>query len=175
MSKTKKSADDIYKKMEHKKHIYTKPDTYVGSCEPEEMDVFSYDQESSMIKQKKVSYSPAWYKCFDELIVNAHDHKKRMDKIIKDNPKEKHYPVTEIKVTILEDNGIVFYNNGDGIHIEYLEKHEMYPVELIFGALLSSSNFDDSEEREWGGRNGYGAKLTNIFSTYFFYYLYPYI
>ena len=167
MSKSKKSADDIYKKMEHKKHIYTKPDTYVGSCEPEEIDVFSFDSETSMISQKKAAYSPAWYKCFDELIVNAHDHKKRMDKIIMDNPKEKHYPVTEIKINILENNAIEFYNNGDGIHIEYLEKHGMYPVELIFGSLLSSSNFDDSEEREWGGRNGYGAKLANIFSKKF--------
>jgi len=38
---------------------------------------------------------------------------------------------------------------------------------LIFGSLLSSTNFDDSQEREWGGRNGYGAKLANIFSTKF--------
>ena len=43
----------------------------------------------------------------------------------------------------------------------------MYPVELIFASLLSSTNFDDSQEREWGGRNGYGAKLANIFSTKF--------
>ena len=38
------------------------------------------DPEANKIVAAEVSYSPAWYKCFDELIVNAHDHKKRMEK-----------------------------------------------------------------------------------------------
>jgi DNA gyrase/topoisomerase IV subunit B len=32
---------------------------------------------------------------------------------------------------------------------------------------LTSSNYDDKEEKITGGRNGYGAKLCNIFSTMF--------
>src|SRR5690606_12081996 len=39
--------------------------------------------------------------------------------------------------------------------------------ELIFGVLLTSSNYDDNEKKVTGGRNGYGAKLANIFSTEF--------
>jgi DNA topoisomerase-2 len=39
--------------------------------------------------------------------------------------------------------------------------------ELIFGHLLTSSNYDDTEKKVTGGRNGYGAKLTNIFSKKF--------
>jgi DNA topoisomerase-2 len=31
----------------------------------------------------------------------------------------------------------------------------------------SGSNFDDNEKKTTGGRNGYGAKLSNIFSTQF--------
>jgi DNA topoisomerase-2 len=38
---------------------------------------------------------------------------------------------------------------------------------LIFGHLLTSSNYDDSEQRFTGGRHGFGAKLTNILSTEF--------
>src|SRR3989338_3960430 len=38
---------------------------------------------------------------------------------------------------------------------------------LIFGHLLTSSNFDDTLAKVTGGRNGYGAKLTNIFSREF--------
>ena len=38
---------------------------------------------------------------------------------------------------------------------------------MIFGHLLTCSNYDDSEERLAGGRHGYGAKLTNIFSKRF--------
>lgn len=33
--------------------------------------------------------------------------------------------------------------------------------------MLTSSNYDDDEKKVTGGRNGYGAKLANIFSTKF--------
>ena len=155
--KNNKNVDEIYKVMDHRNHIFKKPDTYVGSCEPEINEYYIYDEENKKIVLKEISCPPGWYKCFDELIVNAHDHKKRTEKLIKDNPEDNHKQVNNIKVSILEDNSIEFYNDGDGIHIEYLEKDKMYPVELIFGTLLSSTNFDDNEKREWGGRNGYGA------------------
>lgn len=38
---------------------------------------------------------------------------------------------------------------------------------MIFGHLLTGSNYDDEKEKTTGGRNGYGAKLCNIFSTEF--------
>ena len=38
---------------------------------------------------------------------------------------------------------------------------------MIFGELLTSSNYDDNKKRTTGGRNGYGSKLANIFSTKF--------
>lgn len=43
----------------------------------------------------------------------------------------------------------------------------MYVPSLIFGHLLTSSNYNDEEKKVTGGRNGYGAKLCNIFSTKF--------
>ena len=33
--------------------------------------------------------------------------------------------------------------------------------------MLTSSNYNDNVKKTTGGRNGYGAKLTNIFSTKF--------
>ena len=38
---------------------------------------------------------------------------------------------------------------------------------MIFGHLLTGSNYDDDEAKTTGGRNGYGAKLCNVFSTEF--------
>ena len=38
---------------------------------------------------------------------------------------------------------------------------------MIFFHFLTSSNYDDTEARITGGRNGYGAKLTGLFSTQF--------
>jgi len=162
-----KKASEIYQKMEHAEHIRKKPDTYVGSCEQEDSESFIYTgNEQSPIQKKLIKLTPGFYKCFDELLVNAHDHKKRMDKEISDKGGN-HFPVTSIKVEINEDNSISFYNDGDGILIEFMENHKMFPPELIFGTLLTSTNYDDNEKREWGGRNGYGAKLANIFGKRF--------
>ena len=38
---------------------------------------------------------------------------------------------------------------------------------MTFGHLLTSTNYDDEDERVVGGRNGYGAKLTNVYSRVF--------
>ena len=38
-------------------------------------------------------------------------------------------------------------NDGDGILIEFMEDHKMFPPELIFGSLLTSTNYDDNEKR----------------------------
>ena len=44
---------------------------------------------------------------------------------------------------------------------------KIYIPEMIFGHLLTSSNYDDDQQKVTGGRNGYGAKLCNVFSTEF--------
>lgn len=172
--KQPKSASTIYQKMEHAEHIYKKPDTYTGSCEQEDILQFIATTSESgytSIANKAIRWTPAFYKCFDELLVNAYDHKKRMDKTIESlktaEEKAAHQHVSTIKVSVNEDQSISFYNDGDGILVEYMEEHKVYPPELIFGTLLTSTNYDDNEQREWGGRNGYGAKLANIFSKRF--------
>lgn len=47
------------------------------------------------------------------------------------------------------------------------KEQKVYVPTLIFGHLLTSSNYNDDEKKVTGGRNGYGAKLCNIFSTKF--------
>jgi DNA topoisomerase-2 len=73
-----------------------------------------------------------------------------------------------LKVEIDAEKGTIsVYNNGRGIPIEIHSKEKIYIPELIFGHLLSSSNYDDDEKKLTGGRNGFGAKLANIYSTEF--------
>lgn len=73
-----------------------------------------------------------------------------------------------IKVNIdVKEGTISVYNNGKGIPIEMHEKEKIMIPEMIFGHLLTSGNYDDSEQRTTGGRNGYGAKLANIYSLEF--------
>ncbi len=105
---------------------------------------------------KNITYTPGLYKIYDEIIVNAADNKQR-------DP-----TMDRIEVTINpDDNSIRIWNNGKGIPVAMHAEHKIYVPELIFGNLLTGSNFDDDEEKTTGGRNGYGAKLANIFSTEF--------
>jgi len=99
---------------------------------------------------------PALYKIFDEILVNAADNLQR-DK-----------NMNAIWVEIDGKQGrIKVYNNGKGLPIAIHKEHKVYVPELVFGHLLTSDNYDDTEKKVTGGRNGFGAKLTNIFSTKF--------
>lgn len=96
------------------------------------------------------------YKIFDEILVNAADNSVRVKNM------------TELKVNIDKDEGsITVQNDGDGIPIVIHDEHKIYIPEMIFGHLLTGSNFDDEEKKIVGGRNGYGAKLANIYSKKF--------
>lgn len=72
------------------------------------------------------------------------------------------------RVTIDTENcSISVWNNGSGLPVQIHKKEKIYIPELVFGNLLTSDNYDDKEKKTTGGRNGYGAKLANIFSTKF--------
>ena len=58
-------------------------------------------------------------------------------------------------------------NNGRGIPIEIHKEHNVHIPSMIFGEMMTSSNYDDDEKKVTGGRNGFGAKLCNIFSESF--------
>ena len=155
-----------YQKKELQQHIYDTPDTYVGGCDliEEQLPLFNEDK----IEIKNIEYIPALYNIFNEILVNARDQVIRLNGVKGCNP------VTAIKVTIDKESGLIsIYNDGDGIDIDKhpTEKDKkgkplMIP-EMIFGYLLTSVNYDKDEKKVVGGKNGYGAKLTNIFSTSF--------
>ena len=167
------SSDDDkknYKKLTHIEHILVRPSTYIGSIEKTQEDMFVIDhsnQDEPMILKKKIEYIPGLYKIFDEILVNATDHDTRLTQ--KRNAGDTSIiPVSSIKVDIEKDTGrITVYNDGDGIHIVEIEEHGCYAPELIFGHLLTGTNYNDNEDRIVGGQNGYGAKLANIFSKEF--------
>ena len=108
-----------------------------------------------MVK-KEITYVPGFFKIFDEILVNACDHKQR-------DPR-----MDTIKIEIKpEDNLISVWNNGQGVPVQMHSIEKMYVPTMIFGHLLTSSNFDDKEAKTTGGRNGFGAKLCNVFSRKF--------
>ncbi|OWM78385.1 DNA topoisomerase 2 [Punica granatum] len=149
-----KTIEETYQKKSQLEHILLRPDTYIGSIEKHTQTMWVYENEEMV--HRPVTYVPGLYKIFDEILVNAADNKQR-------DPR-----MDSVKVTIdVEHNLISVYNNGDGVPVEIHQEEQVYVPELIFGHLLTSSNYDDSVKKTTGGRNGYGAKLTNIFSTEF--------
>ncbi|KAL2208894.1 type II DNA topoisomerase [Sarocladium strictum] len=154
--KTKKTATQMYQKLSQIEHIIKRPDTYIGSVEKTEQQMWVFNKETSLMEFKNVNFVPGLYKIFDEILVNAADNKQR------------HASMTHMKITIDRAEGTISVeNNGQGIPVVIHEQEKIYIPELIFGHLLAGSNFDDDEKKTVGGRNGYGAKLCNVFSTEF--------
>lgn len=144
-----------YVKKSHVEHILSRPDTYVGSTVTSSEQHWVLSTDKSRIFKETVEYSPGLYKIFDEILNNA------IDQSVVDDT------VTYIKAEVKPGGWICVQNNGTGIPICKHAEHDVYIPEMIFGNLLTSTNYDDSQERIVGGRNGYGAKLTNIFSKEF--------
>jgi DNA topoisomerase-2 len=151
-----KTIEETYQKKSQLEHILLRPDTYIGSVEPQTQPVWVYDAATGQVVNRTITFVPGLYKIFDEIVVNAADNKQR-------DPS-----MNRIEISIDPDeNTIRVWNNGNGIPIAIHAEHQIYVPELIFGNLLTGSNFDDEQAKTTGGRNGYGAKLANIFSTEF--------
>ena len=152
----KGGATEQYQKLTQLEHILKRPDTYIGSVEKTTEQMWVYNSETEAMENRKVTFVPGLYKIFDEILVNAADNKQR-DK-----------NMNEMRVWVDAEKGVIaVQNNGRGIPIEMHAKEGIYIPEMIFGHLLTSSNYDDEQAKVTGGRNGYGAKLTNIYSTTF--------
>ena len=152
-----------YVKLDQREHVLKRPGMYVGSLEPD--DVTLWVHEGGKMKKSKIEYTSGLYKIFDEVLVNALDHVVRVKS---DDARDDCKRVKEIRVNIDDDGMITVYNDGDGIDIEFDAENKMYNPELIFGNLLTSSNYDDTEEKIIGGQNGLGSKCCNIFSKSFY-------
>ena len=160
----------MYKRLTHLEHVLKRPATYIGSIEKNNEECYIIDntiENEKRIIRKTIEIIPALFKIVDEILVNALDHYTRL-LIKKNNGDNTIFTVSNIKIEINKDTGrISVYNDGDGIHITQTEDTGIYIPELIFGHLLTGSNYNDDEEKIVGGQNGYGSKLTNIFSKEF--------
>ena len=160
-SKTKsKDIAQKYQKKTPLEHIIDLPDTYIGSVE--KGDVNLWVQKGEKMEKKTISIALGFYKIFDEILVNAIDH------AVRSKEEKGMLKVSKIYVNINpKKNEISVLNNGIGIDVAIHPKEKVYVPEMIFGHLLTSTNYDKDEKKITGGKNGYGAKLTNIFSKKF--------
>jgi len=145
-----------YQRKTHREHILSLPDTYVGSIETANEEVFLHE-ESGSFKPETIAVNPGFYKLIDELLVNAHDHAIRL------RSKNSEDPVKKINV-LCEAHGFTIENDGEPIDVAEHPEHKVWIPQMIFGELLTSTNYNKDEKKLVGGKNGYGVKLVNIFA-----------
>ena len=147
-----------YTKKSHYEHIVDLPDTYIGGIQliEEELYIIEEHDEVDKIIKKNINYVPGLERIYEEILLNAFDQTVRVGQ-----------EVTILKVDIDRETGeISVYNNGRGIPVKQHEEYKVWIPAMIFSELLTSSNYNE-KKKIVGGKNGYGAKLTNIFSKRF--------
>jgi DNA topoisomerase-2 len=160
------SNGDEYKKLSHREHILTRPHMYIGAVETNDEHLWVYDSKTEKMVFRKLHLNPGLLKIVDEILVNAYDQHVRSitEKgriAVKTISIECSYSEEE-KATVIS-----VANDGDPIPCVQHSTEKMYVPELIFGNLLTSSNYDSTKDRITGGLNGLGCKLTNVFSKRF--------
>jgi DNA topoisomerase-2 len=149
----RKSIEEKYKVLDQISHVLLRPQTYVGSNKPNTSNRYIFIDD--VMSNEVVTYIPSFIKIFDEVITNSVDEHKRNSNLNK------------INVSIDREHGFIVIEDNGGIPVVIHNEYNQYVPQIIFGNLMSGSNYDDSDDRLVAGLNGLGAKLTNIFSTTF--------
>lgn len=152
-----KKIEEKYTSMSERQHILSRSGMYIGSIKEEENQVFIYDADENKMIMKDVIYSPAMLKLFDEILSNSCDEFRRKDNM----------GLTTISILIDRTTNAITIEDNGGIPIVKHKEAKVYVPEFIFGQLRTSSNYDDTEDRNVIGTNGLGSVLSNIFSKRF--------
>lgn len=152
------TADEYQRYDTTRDHIYNITDTYIGSDEKVPRNERVLDLTTMTFKEEEISVPEGVERIFVEISSNAGDNVARSLR----------HRIDPGEVTIMMNREMISVRNGGiPIPIEIHPKEKIWAPELIFGVLHSSSNYDKNKVRTECGRNGYGAKLTNIFSVQF--------
>ena len=152
-----KKIEEKYTSMTEREHILSRSGMYVGSIKEEETQVFVYDAEENKMTMEDIVYSPAMLKLFDEILSNSCDEFRRKDNM----------GLSEIEILVDQIKNYITIRDNGGIPIVKHKEAKVYVPEFIFGQLRTSSNYNDTEDRNVIGTNGLGSVLSNIFSKKF--------
>lgn len=147
-------ADD-YKQYDQRTHVYMKPDTYIGADERMTREEWLFDIQNNKMVNASIDFTPGCERLFLEVLTNASDNVGRS--------RRKGVDPGRIDVS-MNNSTISVTNYGLPIPVE-MHATGVYVPQMIFGSLLTSSNYE--VDRHEAGTNGIGAKATNIFSTEF--------
>ena len=144
---------------DQREHVYRIPDTYIGNSVQSDREERVLDLETSLFKKTNIRVPEGVERLFIEILSNAGDNSARS--LLKG--------IDPGEITIvMTDSTISVKNFGIPIPVELHKEEKIYVPELIFGHLMSSSSYEmTTKKRQFSSRNGFGSKLTNIFSKQF--------
>lgn len=145
-------------------HIYQISDMHVGNTNHEERNEWLLDINNKTLGTYNVILNQAIERLMLEILSNAGDNG--------DSSRRFGVNPGDISVTMNEKT-ITVRSGGEpipvmkGTHLPDPAYHDWWLPRYIFGVLRTSTNYDSKVIRMGCGRNGYGAKLVNIFSNRF--------
>lgn len=160
LANIKQLNQDDYLRMDLIDQIYKEPDMYLGAVakEPRDAKVLDFsDPQNPLFKTLSVEYPTGAERTYLEPLYNASDN------VIESRSRGHAVGAIQIQADLRR---ITIRNGGVPIPIQINTKENKWVPEMIFGVLLTSGQYK-KEVRTGSGKNGYGAKLTNIFSKYF--------
>lgn len=140
-----------------REHVYMRPTVFIGSIETHHDNKhWVFDEANGKMVFQTVSHNEGYIKCIDEIVTNSFDNIPN--------------GMTKMDVSFNDVTGFwTVSNNGETIPIKKNETmSDLYNPQVAFGQLRCSSNFVERRDNKFKlGQNGYGCKLTNVFSTDF--------
>lgn len=160
LSSLEKQKNDEHKVFENvEEQVLHRAGQWIGSTRtvPNE----TYVLEDGYFIEREIDYNQGLAKIIEELIVNSVDEHVRT----KNEPSKRGWVLNKVDVNISKDGKVSIHDNG-GISTDFHSSGKRI-VEVIFGSMFSSGNYDDSVTRQTVGTNGVGSVLCNIFSKRF--------
>jgi len=152
-------AASTYQTLTEVQHILQRPDMYVGSLIKTPRTSFCLSSQNGKLQAKTctITHSEAQEQIFLEIVGNAADNVRRSRELGLDPQR--------IEIT-MTSNSVTIRNYGAVIPVTQDENGYWIPCK-VFSHFRTGSNFNDQVERLYIGKNGYGAKLTNTYSSRF--------
>lgn len=146
------NSSDI-KVLTDQEHVRLRLGMYAGSSKDTQYTIPNFDNPFKF-SATDISFTPASYKLFSEIVDNSQDEHAQLNK------KNKYITINS------EDDVITISDNGRGIPID---KHSsgIHTPQLVFGSLRSGRNFSDDKQSGVIGQNGMGSSITCICSEFF--------
>ena len=150
-------------KLEQHEHVRRRPDMYFGDKNVDnESVVLGLSCSGKIVSERAGPYYPGILSLLSEPLVNAFDAAAK-DATYKG---KKFTFVPEVRVVCAQNGWVEVTNVGLGMPVRQKKQKDPVP-QMCFGSFFSGSNFNDSEERFGGGRNGVGAAVVNVMSKEF--------